>query len=317
VGVRLSSRLRYVLEPGVRLTYVPERHSVYAEPRIAIRYDSPEGTYAARIATGLYRQFVNQFDLTSVGATALVPSTLFWLPLDGSLAPPRAYHAAAELLWKPGPTWSISAELYHKWQSRLLVLDYVALTSDHGGSLAQSEFISPTSGRVYGAGLGISRAGRRLEPELRYTFSHATRRFPGRFSENDQPAPWNTPHKLEVDLRAAVTEHLHLNTGWLGAWGRSWGYRRAYYDYEVHQAESGFERERPDDHLLPPIYQLDIGATYGLSLENMRAEVRAFVSNVLDRPNVYDWSLGLQDSSQRVARTLPGRNLFLSVTLGY
>ncbi|MEX0747674.1 MAG: TonB-dependent receptor, partial [Rhodothermales bacterium] len=212
VGARLSSGLRFVLEPGVRLTFVPDRRSVYAEPRIALRYDSPEGRYAARIATGLYRQFVNQFDVTSVGATALVPSTLFWLPLDGTLAPPRAYHASAEALWTPDRAWSISMEGYHKWQPRLLVLDYVALASDHAAALEQSEFITPTSGRVYGAGLGITRTGR-IEPALRYTYSHATRRFPGRFLDEEQPAPWNTPHRLEVDLRVAVTARLDLNAG--------------------------------------------------------------------------------------------------------
>ncbi|NKN80846.1 TonB-dependent receptor, partial [Weissella cibaria] len=92
------------LEPGLRLTYAARRRTVYAEPRLALRYDretGPLGPYALRLAAGLYRQFVNQFELTSSGPTAAVPSVPFWLPIDRTLAPPRTYHLAAEALLMP------------------------------------------------------------------------------------------------------------------------------------------------------------------------------------------------------------------------
>lgn len=76
----LTLGLQTTVEPGLRLTYLPHRSTVYAEPRLAVRYDraaSRIGPYALRIAGGLYRQYTNQFELSSSGSTSVVPSIRF------------------------------------------------------------------------------------------------------------------------------------------------------------------------------------------------------------------------------------------------
>jgi len=96
LSLRLTSR--WQAEPSVRTTWVPDRATLYAEPRLRVRYDAPwreAGTWALQLGGGLYRQFVNTFALSSASATAVVPSLLFWLPTDASLAPPRVLHLTA------------------------------------------------------------------------------------------------------------------------------------------------------------------------------------------------------------------------------
>src|SRR5690606_11290616 len=47
--------LRTTIEPGLRLTYIPSRNTVYAEPRFAVRHDAPIGSLgdlAVRVAGG-------------------------------------------------------------------------------------------------------------------------------------------------------------------------------------------------------------------------------------------------------------------------
>ena len=85
---RISIGLQTSIEAGARLTYVPDRKTMYAEPRLAFRYDvsqSSVGPYSIHLATGIYRQYVNPFDLSNPGPSAAVPYLRFWLPIDETL----------------------------------------------------------------------------------------------------------------------------------------------------------------------------------------------------------------------------------------
>ncbi|HLT45931.1 MAG TPA: carboxypeptidase regulatory-like domain-containing protein, partial [Rubricoccaceae bacterium] len=196
------------VEPGVRLTYFPERQTVYAEPRLALRYDraaSAVGPYALRLAAGLYRQFTGEYLLSSTGATAVVPYVLFWLPPDGTLAPPRAYHLAAEAALWPSPHWTVEVQGYFKAQPRLLALDYTTLLADIStGSLpplerAQADFLAAVEGQAYGGTARVRWRTERLSAGAAYTLSHAERQVPSRFDGRRVPVPGNAPHALALD----------------------------------------------------------------------------------------------------------------------
>ena len=328
-----SFGLETTLEPSVRLTYLPHRQTVYAEPRLALRYDraaSRIGPYALRLAGGLYRQFTNQFELTSSGSTSAVPSVLFWLPVDSALAPPRVYHLAADALFMPDPNWTISLEGYYKGQPRLLTVDYVALLTDNPAQwppppaveMQQSEFISPTKGRAYGGSIRVERSGKRLSTTLGYSFSRALRRFPGRFDGRMKPAPWNVPHRVTLDATLTLHKALAADVNWRSAWGRRWAFRRAYYDYLALRNPAPsfdpYDLNQPSDHKVPPYHRLDAGLTYEQAVGQATVQVRAFLVNVLDRNNVYDWSLERDgEEINRITRTLPGRHGVLSLRFNY
>ncbi len=330
---KLALGLRTTLEPGLRLTYLPARRTVYAEPRLALRHDGSSslvGPYALRLAGGLYRQFVNQFELSSSGSTSVVPSVLFWLPVERSLAPPRAYHLAAEALLLPGAAWTLRLEGYYKAQPRLLTLDYAALLAEYPSTrprpppvtLEQADFISATRGRSYGGGVRLEGSLWPLSGTLSYSFSQALLRFPGRFDERLVPAPWNRPHRLLLDARIALATHLSADLAWQGAWGQRWAFRRAYYDYLALRADPvsfvPFDLHQPADQVRAPYTRLDAGLAYERSWGRASVQLRAFVVNVLDRRNVFDWSLEQTDAGlSRMARTLPGRHPVFAVRLGY
>lgn len=330
---QLALGLGAAVEPGLRLTYLPERRHLYAEPRLAVRYDgmgSPVGAYALRLAGGLYRQFINRYSLTSAGATSLVPATLLWLPTDASTAPPMAYHLSADALLVPGKTWTVSLDAYYKWQPRLLTLDYVTLverdTAGEGGGspevLRQSEFVVAGRGRAYGVGVRALREGDRLTWAVSYRFSQAEHRVPGRFYEGSAPPPWNEPHVLQVNADVQISPAFEVGADWRSVWGRTWGLRRAYYDYIAHREYDGLfadlDLSDPSDSVLPPLHQLDVGGSYLMSLGRARVRARLSVAGVLDRRNVYDWSFGTDDgSASRVGRLLPGRHLTFGLRLDY
>lgn len=321
--------MQTTLEWGTRLTLVPERRTVYAEPRLALRYDRSEsalGPYAARIAGGLYRQFTSRFDLSSTGPTSVVPSIRFWLPIDASTAPPMAYHAAADLLLMPAPRWTINAEGYYKGQPRILALHYATLVGDPEAPTlqtgAQSTFVTASQGYAYGAGLQVKYDGSRLHGALRYTLSHSRRQFPSRFGDGMEATPWNEPHRLALDLDVPVADGLNAHGSWKAVWGRSWAFRRAYYDYLTvgtpAAAFGDYAMEAPSSHTLSPLYRLDAGLSYTRDWGGVRVTARAHVINVLDRANAFDWRLSPTDTGlDRSVRTLPGRRPVVSLTVGY
>jgi hypothetical protein len=347
------------LEAGTRLTFVPARQTVYAEPRLAVRHDGRtgrEGTYAVRVASGLYRTFVQQFTLSTGGPSASLPATRLWLPIDATLAPPRAYHLTAEALLAPSPAWQVNVEAYLKEQPRILAIDYAALLRTPEAlplSLAprevtQSAFVAPSRGRALGAGLRLRHRRGRLDAEASYAWSWARRTFPGRFDDRSQPTPWNEPHRLTLAARLDLTdpprpaasadgrdEGLAATARWRGVWGRAWGFRDAYYDLlTTHDALTStppYDLSDPGAHVLPPLYRLDLGLAYARTVGGVTLRAEATVFNVLDRANVFDWSLAPAPEASAtedfvpapgqafgsLPRTLPGRRPILTLGVRY
>ena len=319
----------FSIEPSIRLTYLPVRSQVYAEPRLALRLDNVHptmGNYALRLAGGIYRQYINQYDLTSLGATSAAPSILFWLPLDESLAPPRSYHLAFEALLTPGRHWTLGLETFAKWQ-RVLTLDYANLQSlsvltAGGQSVSQDLFISSAKGTTLGSSLQIKRSGSFLGLGASYDYIKAIQQFPDRFNNEQVAVPWHSPHRLTFDVKANLTENLFIEANWVSQWGRQWALRRAYYDYlsfrSLPVSIDPIDLTTPTNHETPAYQRLDIGAGFKITSNRISSNLRLYVINVLGRDNVYDQALSVTSYSSSIApRTLPGRQVTLSLRVDY
>ncbi len=317
---RLEVGRSWTFEPGVRATWLDSRGGVSWEPRLAVRFDRPEaniGPWSARLAAGVYRQFTNRFDLTTLGPSALVPGVQFWLPVDGSTEEPRARHLAAEAVWSPSESWEWRAEVYHKWLDRILDLDFPALRTGVGGPAegvhTQTAFIGEGEGTAWGAGARFTRTTDRLRLQVGYDYSFSERTFPGRFDGQRQPAPWVEPHRLYAGVDADLGRSLSVRLDGRGVWGRSWGLRRSYYDVvALDPVVDGPEVGRPGDDLLPALIDLDVALGWTGRIGTSRIELRGEVRNLLDRDNVLDQILRrtLDDEGPAAyaahPRTLPG-----------
>ena len=321
----VGSQLQLV--PGLRATYVPELQAVYAEPRMALRYDgaSPAvGDYAFRLAGGMYRQFVNQFELTTYGTSTIVPSALFWLPLDESVSPPRSYHLALDALLLPSPEWTFRMESYAKWHHRLLTLDYATIQDLEPGSafLQQEAFVTSTRGRAFGASIAATYAPRWATIGSSYDYSYVVQRFPGRFEDAMIRTPWHVPHRFNVNLSLNLSSQWKLETAWTQSSGRTWAFRQSYYDiFTIWRPDPitplpGFQN--PEEDTIPQYKRLDVGARYRVDLADAGIEMRIMVINALDTNNIYDYSVESDGQQYNILpRTLPGRQLALSLRVDY
>ena len=322
--------LQTVLEIGSRFTYIPDRNTLYSEPRVSLRYDLPEtttGAYSFLLAAGIYRQFTNPFDLSNAGPSAAVPSIRLWMPIDETLAPPRAYHLTASALWMPYPDLTVRLETFYKDQPRILSIDYPTILTNQDiaeQDVDESDIIDATKGFALGGGLYVEKTYRKGISSAQYSFSISERSYPGRFDGARQSTPWNEPHRVTLSQDLFITNALTARIRANGIWGRSWGFRQAYYDYlSAHNGATAYEPfvlDRPSEDTLPPVYQLDIGLSYEHTFSGFRAQIRGDILNALDRDNVVDWGLesGSEPGSfQKVNRIMPGITTAISLRVQF
>ena len=292
-AISLSQRTNLTL--GSRFTYLPGQERLYAEPRVAVRHDfpgGPGGSWAVRVAAGLYRQFINQYDVASYNATTIFPRFRFWIPLGKGIRAPAAYHLAGSILYLPNPSLKTRLEAFYKYIPQTAVLNYTnRLPSTSDGLSTPFQYARAYSYGV-GASLRYDFESSFLEGNYQYVLSG--RRMPGRFDHQYMPVPWETPHQAHVLVGFSPFRGVSTFLRWEGHWGRKWGYRKAYYDYlEPDAAAIGQVNvqflSQPDMHTLTPFLKLDAGVSYGRTLKDVYLEAGLFLLNVMDRANEIEW----------------------------
>lgn len=321
---------------GTRATLLPARRAVYAEPRASLRGEGRAGLLGMAsldLAAGLFRQYLNPFDVSSVSPSALLPAVRFWVPLDETVAPPKAWHLGVTASARPEvfglAGLHLHAEAYAKRQTHLLLMDYPALWQrmENDADLASEEqaaFLRGGRGYAWGAGLRAEHLGQHHRLALRYEYSVAKRTsvLPDADDADDAEAsptagsdappsadiatgsqrlrttPWNEPHRAEAGLDWMPMRTFTATLRARGGWGRAWGFRRAYYDYLgtdplTPPVYGGYDLTRPEEHRLPAFVQVDIGAARTWAFRGASLQVRGDLLNVLGRANVADWRLGV------------------------
>jgi len=333
--VRLGAHA--VLEGGSRFTWLQANRTLYAEPRLSARFDwlnTPVGGFSLYLGTGLYRQFVSQFDISSRSPRTFVSSTRFWMGNDHSVTPPKAAHFAAEMLILPNPDWTITLESFYKRQYHILSVDYSAATASQS-SLNQDAFLNTTRGYSYGLSGGVKR---RIGPgnvKVRFDHTRSMRRIRNLFDDRMLSVPWNEPLRLEVSADVAPWRRLVILGRWRSIWGREWGYRKSYYDFlsahlndvtslldqmrengvsadairRVERQISNYDLTDPSAHTLAPIHQLDVSAAYSFRLGDYSLQLRTDIVNVLDRSNTAEWRFQMDEETYFGGGELPSSGL--------
>jgi hypothetical protein len=301
-----------VVEVGTRFTFLNARRTLYAEPRLAARFDFPgtqTGDWSFFFGSGIYRQFVNQFDVSSRSPRTFVSSTRFWMAVDSTVAPPKSGHLTGELFWRPTSRWSVSAEAHYKRHYHILSVDYSAETDVP--QLVQRDFLRSSRGYTYGYAAILKRSLGLGSVDLRYEFTEGRRQISGLFEDRLIDVPWNEPHRLELSVNTMPVNRLVLLGRWRLISGRTWGFRQAYYDFlgaylndvdrvldsvidpgaraRISHQTDFYSLTNPEDHKLPNLIQMDVGAGYSFDLGNASLQARLDVINLLGRTNTADW----------------------------
>ena len=176
-------------------------------------------------------------------------------------------------------------------------------------------FCTDGDGYAYGIGLSVQRTVRQARIEGSYEYARARRRVANRFGGRFVPAPWETPHQLRLGLNLTPRPGWTATLRWRAVWGRSWGFRQAYYDYLEPDPETrvfaGFDLSDPGAHRLPVFSQVDVGLAYARRLGPLRVQARLNLINALGRRNVTDWGLDADEASGQLQRTVRAATPFV------
>ncbi len=307
VGLHLGLTRRLEAELGLRATTLGG--APLLEPRAALRLDLPQtplGAFALRGGAGLYRQFVQPYEVSSISPSSLVSSTRVWLVVDDTRPAPLAFHTSLEAALLPARGWTVNAETYYRRQYRTLQVDFSADSLSTANS-PQRTFLLIGEGYAYGAATQIARTLGHTELKARYEFSYVERQT-GLFDGGFYQVPWNEPHRLDVSVAVQPWPRLALSARLANAWGRTWAFRRAYYDYvgandsllvRVPEPLQAFVRQQivsyglrtPSLQRLPKLQRLDVGAAYTQPLRRARLQLRLDLLNAFDDRNVDEYRL--------------------------
>lgn len=289
------------LTTGFRLTWTKAQDRFHLEPRAAVLFKSPyRGGYGVslRLATGVYYQFLNQFEIATISPSTIVPSTRFWLPVDETNRAPLAYHYSIDLSAQLWTYWQFGFEYYYKDQRRLYRIDYPMLWRQETGAgpiTAINEFVTNTHGLAFGTAAELLRNGDKFDLELRYEYSGSRREYTFRNNEPVVlPVPWNIPRQFQTKIVMRPIPLLEGTVRWRGAWGRKWGFQQTYYDllgsspgYIANFDGYSFTNPTAPGHELAPFSQFDVAlaALIRNRTGNSILQLRLDVLNAFDRMN--------------------------------
>lgn len=308
-------------DAGLRLTWVPTFATVYAEPRLSVRGEHAHEAhvFAWRVASGVHRQFVSQFDLPALGPTAVASGVRFWLPVDGSIRPAESFHATGEFVWRHARGFELRTEAYHKWLTGVPALDFAVLLGDGGAmphDVPQAMFVGRSRGRTLGAGVQLAQQARWGRASVAVDGGHSVRTFPGRFDGREQRTPWNESLRVTSSIESQLPGGVALSLQSRSVWGRAWALRRAYYDLAL----DGLPVDAPGRDALPAWHEVDVAFARPLRIGSARTTLSVSALNLLGRMNVMDqWLVPASNVTDvtRLSRTAVGRQLLVTMRVQY
>lgn len=315
-------RLRW----GSRFTHLSTSGNFYAEPRASVQYNRSEstiGNWSAKLAGGLYRQFINEYRITNTGATSVVPSFSVW-SLAGELETPKAWHLTGSFWLEPASETRITLEGFYKYQP-------VTHITTYGGTPTTQEFsereLNPAAEttRMEAAGGGVrihqNLPGTGLRLMAGYDYSY-TRVLMQRQFGREMPAPWNEPHRLQARAIWRAGGGLSFIANWQSVIGRTWAWHPAYYNIVAFSGEdqSGLPDFRnPENDQLPAFHQVDLSVVWQPSAGGTDLEVRLDLINLLNRKNVIQKELQpeIDGSFTSQNREMPGFYPTASISISF
>ena len=316
---------------GSRLTRLTGSSQTFLEPRAQAQYDRQQsaiGFWSVRVAGGLYRQFINQFDITNAGPSSIVPSFTIWAH-DSSLPQPRAWHGSASFLSEPAPGTTLRLEGWLRHQPTGYITSYDRLLTNSGHTREGFDaFAEITDLNSWGGSVRLSQQlmGNSLNVLLGYDYSRAEINMQSQFGRV-MPAPWNQPHSLQARVMGHLTSNWTVSGRWQYIAGWAWGFRQAYYDFLMMHNVHGIERfdfTRPEADRLPAYSQFDLSVIYSRSIGITQLQTRLDLVNLMNRRNIIDRGVHAhamhEDGTQELSvydRRMPGFSPSLSIQFSF
>ena len=126
----LSEQFRF--QYGLKGSITSRQEVFYVQPQFSVTFDSKKtrlGYHTLQFSSGLYRQFIQQFDIANVGPSAIQPFNRIDIPIDGSISAPLSFQTKFEWNIQYSEDTKISLGSYYRNEPKSYMLDYSRLLS--------------------------------------------------------------------------------------------------------------------------------------------------------------------------------------------
>jgi hypothetical protein len=329
---KLRTSNNFNFEYGLKGSISSLQNVVYLQPQLSVSYDSDKtnlGFQTVQFSAGMYRQFIQQFDIANIGPSAIRSFNRIDIPVDNSISAPVSYQLKLDWNIQYSEKSSLKIETYYRNEPKSYSLNYTQLLAGSTSSLqSQTEFLEETSTIAYGAAITFTQE--LSDPALLFTISQqsniSTIRFEERFNSERIQSGWSEPYATFGSIRWQFNKpvSLQLQSRWVPK--RYWSFTRAYYDFLTTHNKSDFgdySFSSPDDDQLNAFFSLDIGVNARVPIASTSLLVNLNLQNITNRKNeVSNILIPQRNEQQAVIYTKTSRNLagvipFLSLQLDF
>ena len=261
---------------GGRGTYFSSGHRWHFTPRLSLRHALGD-KIRVKAAGGIYRQHLQLI------TTEAFSGGDFWVPLDSTVEPGRAYQAVTGVEWTPAPRYQLSAATYYTDLANLVAVD-TELPDDNDATHSEAVFKSGGTGWASGVEVFLQRRSGSLTGWIGYALGWTRRTFP----ELNDGRPFPAKHDRRHDLSFAASYEL-------GAWrlGASLAYATGQAFTPVSESPTQRNSTR-----LQPYHRLDVSASRSFALRGAASEFYVQIFNVYSRRN--EWFVELDSVNPEV-----------------
>ena len=288
---------------GLRGNHFSEQGGLDLEPRLSISHSLSENV-RMKFGRGLYHQYLQL--ITTEGFSG----GDFWVPLDSTVTPGRAYQSVAGIEWDPSERYQLSVETYLSKLNNLVLIDN---NQSVDGESSQSNDIFNTGGSGYATGMEffLQRRTGALTGWIGYTLGWTRRRF----AELNQGQSFHPKYDRRHDF-SFVSKYKtgDWSFGSNFVYGTGQAFTPASARYALRSPATGVLPQ--DDFMLPagrntarllPYHRLDLSVTRDLNIFGRKAQFYLQVFNALNRRNEWFIQYDTQnpDTDPEVIKMLP------------
>ena len=286
---------------GVRATYFSEGERWNLMPRYSLSRTVAPGV-RLKLGGGAYRQYLQQ--VTTEGFSG----GDFWVPLDETAKPGRAWQTVIGADWEPSRRYQMTAEVYYNGLDDLVLLDN-SVAADSRDSSSDDVFTTGGSGHATGVELFAQRRTGALTGWLSYTLGRTRRTFP----ELNEGEPFAPKYDRRHDFKAALTYRRgrwRYGANFVYATGQA--FTPASARYTLRSPATGVV----EDYVLPgprnsarllPYHRLDVSVRRTFSMWASEAEWYVQIANLYSRRNEWfvEYNTDDPETEPKVIKQLP------------
>ena len=291
------------LEAGLRSTYSSSSQRAYLLPRASITFDSEQtriGFHTLNLRAGIYRQFINQFDIANVGPSAIQPFNRISVPVDESINTPVSYQSAFSWSIMPSDKFRFSLDAYYKIEPQNYEINFLNILTGTEPGVSQikdqEEFLSVSEMNAYGGAFSIEAFLK--QPQIHFKLIQQTniskQKIENRFNSSWNHTSWSEPFSSSafINLKASKNISLIYNFRWIPT--RYWAFSRSYYDFLTTHNENQFGQfdiNDPDNISLDDYFRMDLSVNITVPFDRFNLSSRVDLVNLTNRSNEVSYHL--------------------------